>query len=105
MRVLMIAAAFAVMSPLLVVGAAAQAQSAEGASLTLASARPTQLIQDGAQWRCNGLDCSAPRVKGLPAVHACKRLVGELGAVTAFTWRGKALDAAQLADCNATAKR
>jgi len=84
---------------------ATQAQSAEGASLTLVEARPNKLIQDGAQWRCDGLDCSAPRVKGLPAVHACKRLVGELGAVTAFTWRGKALDAAQLAECNTAAKR
>jgi hypothetical protein len=101
----MIAAALAAMSPFVMLGGAAQAQSAEGASLTLATARPGKLIQDGAQWRCDGLDCSAPRVKGLPAVHACKRLVGELGAVTAFTWRGKALDAAQLAECNTAAKR
>jgi hypothetical protein len=100
MRVFVIAAALAALSL-----GAAQAQSAEGASLTLAEARPGKLIQDGAQWRCDGVACSAPRVKGLPAVHACKRLVGELGAVTSFTWRGKALDAAQLADCNSALKR
>jgi hypothetical protein len=84
--------------------AAAFAQSSDGASLTLVAAGPSQLIQDGAQWRCEGLTCRAPRVKGLPALHACKRLVGEVGAVAAFTWRGKSLDAGQLAACNAAAR-
>jgi len=31
-------------------------------------------------------------------------VAGELGAVTAFTYRGEALDATALADCNAAAK-
>lgn len=99
MRTLLIAAAFAASF-----GTAAFAQAGDGASLTLLAAGPTRLIQDGAQWRCDGAECRAAKVKGLPALHACKRMVGEVGAVSAFTWRGKSLDAAQLAACNAAAK-
>jgi hypothetical protein len=99
MRNLLIAAALAASF-----GTAASAQSGEGATLTLLAAGPTQLIQDGAAWRCDGTECRAAKVKGLPALHACKRLVREVGAVSAFAWRGKSLDTAQLAACNASAK-
>jgi hypothetical protein len=31
-------------------------------------------------------------------------MVSEIGAVGAFTWRGRVLDAAELVSCNASAK-
>ena len=105
MRSLLFSATLAGNLCLISLGTAAFAQSAEGASLTLLAAGPTQLIQDGAAWRCEGTECRAAKVKGLPALHACKRLVGEVGAVSSFTWRGKALDAAQLAECNTAVRR
>jgi hypothetical protein len=99
MRVLLIAAALVAMS-----FGATQARDDDKASLQLVSAGPGGVIQDGAQWRCEATACQASHVKGLPALRACKRVVAELGAVSAFTWRGKALGAEDLAACNAAAK-
>lgn len=99
----LIAAAFAACC---ITGVAqAQTTTSEGAWLTLKSPPSTnQLIQDGALWRCTGPVCSAPKVKALPSVRACRKVVAELGAVSAFTYRGAALGEADLADCNTAAK-
>jgi hypothetical protein len=81
------------------------AADTEAAWLTLKS--PTtadHLIQDGAVWRCKSDVCKSPRVKSLPAVRACRKLAGQLGAVTAFNYRGEALDEAAIAECNTAAK-
>jgi hypothetical protein len=98
MRTFLLAAAFAA------AGSAALAQSSDGASLTRLTAGPSQLIHDGAVWRCDGATCRSVKVRGVPALHACKRMVSEIGAVGAFTWRGRVLDAAELVSCNASAK-
>jgi len=79
--------------------------AAEGAVLKLkAPAKVASLIQDGAAWRCNGDACTAAQVKSLPIGRACRKIAAELGAVTAFTYRGSALDEAGIADCNTAAK-
>lgn len=84
---------------------AAQAASSEGAMLVLkAPPAKAELIQDGAMWRCTGTVCKAPAVKAMPAVRSCRKIVAELGPVSAFTWRGEALDAAGVEECNTAAK-
>lgn len=81
------------------------ALAAEGAVLKLkAPAKVANLIQDGAAWRCTGDVCAAPQVKALPIGRACRKIAAELGALTAFNYRGEDLDAAGLADCNTAAK-
>lgn len=81
------------------------ALAAEGAVLKLqAPSKVPSLIQDGAAWRCNGDTCAAPQVKSLPIGRACRKVAAELGAVSAFNYRGVDLDAAGLADCNTAAK-
>ncbi len=77
----------------------------EGAVIKLqAPAKTPTLIQDGAAWRCTGDVCAAPQVKSLPIGRACRKIAAELGAITAFNYRGAELDAAGLADCNTAAK-
>jgi hypothetical protein len=69
-----------------------------------APSKVPSLIQDGAAWRCTGDTCAAPQVKSLPIGRACRKVAAELGAVSAFNYRGVDLDAAGLADCNTAAK-
>ncbi|ESQ88420.1 hypothetical protein ABAC460_15420 [Asticcacaulis sp. AC460] len=84
---------------------AARQPAAEGATLTLAGqAAKADYVIDGAAWTCAGADCKANFVDDMPALRSCKRVVAETGAVTAFTWRGKALSAAEIQVCNTRAK-
>ncbi len=77
----------------------------ESADLTLAASpsRP-EFIIDGADWQCADIICHAAWVDDMPVVRSCQRIVAEMGAVTAFSYRGKALSAGQLAQCNMRAK-
>lgn len=96
MRALLIAAALFAAAP-----AVAQTPAT---SLTLADATkaPTRAtIIDGASWRCEGAACTATGGSEQPATRACRRVVARLGEVTAFSYRGVALSAEQLATCNA----
>ena len=72
-------------------------------ALVAASAQPSYII-DGAQWSCSGTACHAGWVDDMPALRSCQRIVAETGAVAGFTWRGKTLSAADLAQCNTRAK-
>jgi hypothetical protein len=79
-----------------------------GSSLTLQSPQgaPARIIIDGAAWVCQGAVCTAaPGGDEQPTERACRRVVRELGPVTAFTWLGRALSPAQIAACNTAAKR
>ena len=77
----------------------------ESADLTLAQpATQTSYIIDGAAWSCSGTSCHAGFVDDMPAFRSCKRIVAVTGAVTAFTWRGKALSSYEIAVCNTRAK-
>lgn len=96
MRAFVIAAVLALAAP-------AVAQSPAN-SLTLAdaaSAPSGRVIVDGASWSCEGATCTATGGANQPAGRACKRVVARVGKVTAFTWKGQALTAEQLATCNA----
>ncbi len=77
----------------------------ESADLTLAQpATQTSFIIDGASWSCSGTSCHAGFVDDMPAFRSCKRVVATTGAVTAFSWRGKALSSDEIAVCNTRAK-
>ena len=96
MRVLLIAAALFAAAP-----AFAQAPGGSSATLAAAASAPTRTIVDGATWSCEGSTCTASGGASQPAARACRRVVARIGKVSAFTWRGTALSAEQLATCNA----
>ena len=74
-------------------------------SLTLKTASDAKVIVDGAVWKCLGEMCAATNVKSQPPLRVCQRVVAQLGQATAFTFRGKSLSEAELAECNASAKK
>lgn len=95
MRALLVAAALFVAAPAL-----AQAP-VSSAVLADASKAPARTIIDGAAWRCEGDSCTATGGANQPATRACRRVVARFGAVSAFSYKGVALSAEQLAACNA----
>jgi hypothetical protein len=96
MRALLIAAALFAAAP-------AFAQSAAtSAVLTDAARAPAgRTIIDGASWSCDGATCTASGGANQPATRACRRVVLRFGAVSAFSYKGVALTAEQIAACNA----
>jgi len=102
MRALLVAAALFVAAPAF--AAPVQASGAPATSLTLADAAKApagRVIVDGAAWRCEGAACTATGGTSQPATRACRRVVAKLGPVTAFSYKGEALDEQALATCNA----
>lgn len=98
MRALLIAAALFAAAPAF----AQPAQSPTRLTLSEASRAPSgRLIVDGAQWRCEGTACTATGGTSQPASRACRRVVQRVGPVTAFSWKGVELSAAEIAACNA----
>jgi hypothetical protein len=96
MRALILAAALFAAAP------AMAGTSATTLTLADASKAPTAtVIIDGASWRCEGATCSATGGANQPATRACRRVVARVGQVTAFSYKGSALSAGQLATCNA----
>lgn len=87
----------------LLAGAAA---ASGGNSLTLVSgsAPTSKIIIDSASWSCEGGECVSTGGKAQPALRACKRVAARLGAVSAFTYQGKSLGEAELAECNTAAR-
>ena len=96
MRALLVAAAVLVAAPAF---ADAPVSSATLADASKAPAERT--IIDGAAWRCEGAACTASGGANQPATRACRRVVARFGQVTAFTYKGVALTAEQIAACNA----
>ncbi|QTC92022.1 CC_3452 family protein [Brevundimonas goettingensis] len=96
MRALVLAAALFAAAPALA--------DTPATSLTLADASKAPaatLIIDGASWRCDGASCTATGGANQPAPRACRRVVARVGQVSAFSYKGVALSAEQLATCNA----
>lgn len=87
--------------------AAPAVAQAPATSLTLANASSApsgRVIIDGAGWSCDEAGaCTAFGGREQPAERACRRVVARLGAVTAFSWKGQALNEDQIAACNASA--
>ena len=97
MRALLIAATLFVAAPAL-----AQAPAATSLVLADAARAPAGVtIIDGAAWRCEGASCTAGGGANQPATRACRRVVARFGPVTAFSYKGVALTAEQIAACNA----
>ncbi|MFJ6024003.1 CC_3452 family protein [Brevundimonas sp. NPDC092305] len=96
MRALLIAAALFAAAP-----AAAQTNATSAVLADAARAPAGRTIIDGAAWRCEGSACMATGGANQPAPRACRRVVARFGQVTAFTYKGVALSAEQLAVCNA----
>ena len=95
MRALIAAAALLIAAPAL-------AQTpASTATLADASKAQARTIIDGATWRCEGAACTANGGANQTATRACRRVVARLGAVSAFTYKGQALTAEEIAACNA----
>ncbi len=96
---LLLAFVFAISTP-------AFAQPEDPSSLTLKAApKQSHVIIDGAAWRCAGDTCTANGGESQRPLRACKRVVAELGQVSAFTWQGQALSAGDLNACNASARK
>lgn len=57
------------------------------------------VIAGGIAWTCEGTTCVAGKGTSRP-VRVCRELNRDLGEVTAFSAKGEALEAAELAKCN-----
>ncbi|WP_168076426.1 hypothetical protein [Caulobacter sp. SSI4214] len=98
-------AAFAGLMACALITAPAFAADNEGASLKLkAPTTTTKFIHEGSVWNCEGDSCASAKVQSLPVARACRKLAGQLGEVTAFSYRGVSLDDAAIAQCNTAAK-
>lgn len=64
-----------------------------------APAEELHTVVNGVIWRCEGTSCMAAKTNSR-AVITCARLSREMGPVTSFTAKGKALTADKLAKCN-----
>ncbi len=101
MRTLLVAALMLAASPALAqTTAPAPAVATQAILIDAARAPAGRTIIDGANWRCEGATCTATGGANQPATRACRRVVARFGAVSAFTYRGAALTAEQLAACN-----
>jgi hypothetical protein len=96
MRALIAAAALFIAAPAL-----AQSNASSAVLVDAAQAPTERTIIDGAAWRCEGATCTASGGANQPATRACRRVVARLGPVSAFTWKGDALSAEEVAACNA----
>ena len=79
------------------------AQAGEGAFYRAQLAAPAAkgtAVAGGLAWKCAETACAASKGTSRPAI-VCARLVKEVGQVSAFTAGGKALEAEDLARCNA----
>jgi hypothetical protein len=94
--------AFLIAATLLVAAPAFAQSAASTAVLTDAAKAPAgRTIIDGASWSCDGATCTANGGANQTAARACRRVVARFGNVSAFTYKGTALSAEQLATCNA----
>lgn len=96
MRAIILAAALFAAAPAL-----AQSNATSATLADAASAPSGRTIIDGATWSCDGATCVASGGANQPAARACRRVVARFGKVMAFSWKGTALTAEQLATCNA----
>lgn len=81
----------------------AQAQPGTGGFYHAELAQPvektTTAIAGGVAWKCTGTSCTAPKASSRP-LRVCRELNREVGQLTAFTAKGEALPAEDLARCN-----
>ena len=88
---------------------AALAGSGHQAEAVLAASSETEVRQiiDGRDWKCLGTGCrgnAASPPKSQPVLRECRAVAAQFGELALYRSRGRALNAAQLAQCNAAAK-
>ncbi len=66
-------------------------------------AASARLVSSERTWTCHGSTCQAGGAATSPAKHICVRLAEEVGAVTAFSAKGRAFSPDELAACNSRA--
>jgi hypothetical protein len=66
-----------------------------------APASEDNAIVGGVVWECTGTTCIAPKTTSSRPKVLCKRVAREFGEITSFTAGDKALEADDLASCNA----
>jgi hypothetical protein len=86
--------------PLLAAAPAAAKDSGPYYHAELAQPTDKQVIAGGVLWMCEGTQCFAGKGTSRPAVM-CKRLAEKTSTVMSFTYGGEALEADDLARCNA----
>jgi hypothetical protein len=96
MRALIVAAALFAAAPAL-----AQSNASSAVLVDAAKAPASRVIIDGAAWRCDGQNCTATGGNSQTALRACRRVVAKFGQVSAFTYKGVALNSEEIAACNA----
>ena len=101
MRSLLIAAALFLAAPAFAQPVEAPVAATRAVLADAAKAPAGRTIIDGAAWRCEGAACTASGGASQPAARACRRVAQRLGPVTAFSWKGVELSAAEIAACNA----
>lgn len=85
-----------------VVAAPAPAEAKDGPYYIARLAQPAaddRAVAGGVAWACKGEICVANKGTSRP-INVCRDLNREFGEITAFTARGKALEADKLAKCN-----
>ena len=65
----------------------------------------SRVVSSERLWSCEGATCLAGGAATSPAKHICVRLAEEVGAVTAFSAKGRTFSAEELAACNERAGR
>jgi hypothetical protein len=93
---------------LVVVSASSTIAFAAAPSYVASFAGPTdvsRLVSSERLWSCEGATCLAGGAATSPAKHICARLAEDVGAVTAFSVKGRTFTADELAACNERAGR
>ena len=88
--------------------ASSAAALAAAPSYVASFASPTdvsRVVSSERLWSCEGATCLAGGAATSPAKHICVRLAEEVGAVTAFSAKGRSFTADELAACNERAGR
>ena len=89
----------------LTLAGSAFAGTAFTAELLAPVAGKEKVVANKAVWSCEDASCSAELARKNATVRECKKFVKEVGAVASFGSVNGALDEADLATCNAAAKR
>jgi hypothetical protein len=77
-------------------------------SYTFETANPVsdkRIVAESVVWSCEGTTCVAELDRKKPTVRICKKIVKEVGELTALRNTNSELTAEELIECNASAKK
>jgi len=70
---------------------------------TINPVKDKRVIAESVVWSCEGTTCKAELDRKAPTVRICKKIVKEVGAISALRNTKSELTAEQIAECNAAA--